>query len=230
MHNGVGSINNFPALTSDRAQVVLGQCADLTLFISYDMEVTGVLGSHEIDGSDYQDWVGQKLEDLVAPDSREKLSLLVDDNSASLDAEGRWRHLNLVKGGEPNLPLLLKFFRFVNEGTAFHMICARDLRPMVEVQKRFQREEMVLRNQIHSSENGYRAPLRSCSKILNFVSNAKLHSTDDVVSEALLNIERLCLVEALTHTDGDEARAAQLLEISVDELAGRLRKLHNSDG
>ncbi len=225
MRNGTGSIEGFPSLTSERAQIVLSQCADLTIAVSFDMQVTGVLGSHDVDAADFQSWVGQNIAELVAPDSREKLRLLTDDNSASLDGEGRWRHLNFLTETGPDLPLLLKFFRFVNEGTAFHMICARDLRPMVNVQNRFQREEMTLRTQLHASDKGSRTPMRSCSKILEIVSKTNGDTVDSAVSDALLNIERLCLLEALTHTNGDEPTAAHLLNISVEELLARLEKL-----
>ena len=216
--------NEFPSFSAERAKIVLQQCADLTIELSQDMDVVSVMGSREVDPTVSNGWIGKSLLELVAPDSRPKLDLLLADNSAYTNGEARWRHLNLQVDGQPNLPLLLKFFRFVNEGTAFQMICARDLRPMVSVQRRFQQEQLNNRTWPGPASSKSSRSVRTCAEIFEIVKSAELVPIDQAVSSALANIERCCVMEALNQMDGDETRAATLLNISVEELKRRIAR------
>ena len=216
--------NEFSSFSAERTKIVLQQCADLIIKLSQDMEVVSVLGSREVDPAVSHGWIGKTISQLVAPDSRKKLDLLLADNSAFTNGEARWRHLNLQVDGQPNLPLLLKFFRFVNEGTAFQMICARDLRPMVSVQRRFQQEQLNNRVWPGPASSKTNRSVRACAEIFEIIKTAEQVPIDQAVSGALANIERCCVMEALNQMDGDETRAAKLLNISIEELKHRIAR------
>lgn len=136
------SPNDFPMpeLSLHQAQVLLMHASDFLMRLSADLRVLKVTCSGDFDRSLVAEWEGRAFDDIVAPDSAMKITRLFSDNSAVQGAEGRWRHLNLKIGAEPNLPVLLKYFRFSEEDAVVNMICARDLRSVLGMQQRFHRE------------------------------------------------------------------------------------------
>jgi len=107
-------------------------------------QVERVFCSYDFNLRNVGQWTGALFRDCVARDSRSKLEYLFDENSARADVNGRWRHLNLYLDGKPKLPLLLKYFSFDDAHGVTRLLCARDLRPLLGMQKRFQREVDLL--------------------------------------------------------------------------------------
>ena len=223
MHKSHDNTVEFPTLSAVQVQLLLGQCADLTLLLSDDFTVVDILGSPEIDGKLFQHWIGQKLENLVSEDSKEKLSLLVEDNAARQTNETRWRHLNFIFNGKPDLPLLLKFFGFEGDGAYHHLICARDLRPMFTIQQRVQRVEKSIFDQRHNGSTSEHRTFEPWNIVAKVIAETGTSRADQEAKLALASIERLCILEALKEAEGNELKAAELLNISIDTLKEKLQ-------
>ncbi|MEM9277652.1 MAG: helix-turn-helix domain-containing protein [Pseudomonadota bacterium] len=223
MHDQTDNTVDFPTLSAIQLQVLLGQCADLTILLSNNLTVTDVLGSPDFDGEILQNWKGQRLETLVARDSLGKLAPLLEDNAATKTNETRWRHLNFVVEGTSDLPLLTKFFRFANEGTAHHLICARNLGPSLDIQQRFMRLEATMLKQNHSKTASTDRSFESWKVVAKVVAEIASPGADKEAMDTLASIEKLCILEALKKSNGNEHKAAQLLNISVNRLRRQLR-------
>ena len=126
------------------AQAILVQSADVTILLDAVFRVERVFCAWDFDTPKIGQWTGEIFSDCVAPDSQSKLQFLFWENSATSASEGRWRHLNMYVDGKPDLPLLLKFFSFDDEHGVTRLLCAQDLRPLLGIQRRFQREVDLL--------------------------------------------------------------------------------------
>ena len=127
-------------IAPEHANFILSQCADVTLILDDDLYVVKALCAFDFDSSAIKNWRKLPFAQLVANDSQPKLEYLFADNCAAPGAKGRWRHLNMKTNTKPDLPLLLKYFCFHDDGGLTQVICARDLRPLLGIQERFQRE------------------------------------------------------------------------------------------
>lgn len=128
----------------EHAQAVLMQCSDVTFLLDAVFRVERVFCAFDFDVQNVAQWTGELFSDCVAPDSQSKLEYVFWENGVLSGGEGRWRHLNLCIDGKPDLPLLLKYFSFDDEHGVTRALCARDLRPLLGMQKRFQREVDLL--------------------------------------------------------------------------------------
>ncbi len=136
--NGDRDIGFF--VSPEHASIVLLQCADVTISLDENLRVERFFCTFDFDASKLRQWVGKRFQQIVAKDSQSKLEHLFADNCASSVGDARWRHLNLRVDGKPRLPLLLKYFCFDDKHGVTQLICARDLRPIIGMQERFQRE------------------------------------------------------------------------------------------
>mgnify|MGYP001792640440 FL=1 len=131
----------------EHAQAILAQSADVTVLLNEVFRVERVFCAWDFDTPRIGQWTGELFSDCVAPDSQTKLQYLFWKNSATSDSDARWRHQNLCVDGKPDLPLLLKYFSLEDEHGVTRLLCARDLRPLLGIQKRFQREVDFLGNE-----------------------------------------------------------------------------------
>lgn len=134
----------FPDISSREVEDIVTQCTDLTLHVSPDQVVAAIYCASKADRVRFEHWVGLTLESIVTKDSTKKLDYLLSDNAASRECEGNWRHLNRRLQNGATIPLLLKYFQFGEAGRYTRLICARDLSPQLQIQKRLQEELMRL--------------------------------------------------------------------------------------
>lgn len=135
---------SFPNVSANDAAVLVVECADITLELSDDWVVRGVHCPSGLASEQFEPWAGQALKEIVSSDSLPKLPLLFGDNSARADSERRWRHLNLTTDTGAVVPFLLKYFMFEGVIGPVHVVCGRDLRPIVDMQNQLQNELIAL--------------------------------------------------------------------------------------
>ena len=215
---------DLPALTAKQSQSLIFQCSDAVLFLSAEMTVMDVASSGDFDPLVLQGWEGAHLKDIIAEDSQTKIGALLNDNSVfSLD-DGRWRHLNFTSGGDADLPLLVKFFRFVHEGTATHLICARDLRPLSNAQRKWQKQQNAMQ-QSYEDQLAILQERPDIDLLLNdMTKRVGTLPLNELVAQALNYVERLCCTEALDRSDGKVEEAAEMLGLSAGTFLARLHQ------
>ena len=135
---------SFPNVSASDAAVLVVECADITLELSIDRVVRGIHCPSGLASEKFEPWAGQALEEIVSSDSLPKVPLLLADNSARADSERRWRHMNLRTTSGAIMPFLMKYFMFEGMIGPVHVVCGRDLRPIVDMQNQLQNELIVL--------------------------------------------------------------------------------------
>ena len=139
---------NLGNLDGAAMESLLGVANDMSLVVD-DQGVVRDLSSQleEVPAEELALWVGQKLSDLVNPDSRSKVLTLLQPNPAvvpkpqanstgalsAVQGPPRWRQINAVLASGRELPLLTAA---VHLGQGRTLICARDLRAMAALQQR----------------------------------------------------------------------------------------------
>jgi len=122
------------AFADDAAADLAANAADLALLI----DQRGVVRDAAFSGEEFSDdesfdaWLGRKWIDLVAEDSRDKVTaLLAAPESGALR---RWRHVNHVRPGGPDLPVSFVTLPAGREG--WTLAIGRDLRAASRMQQR----------------------------------------------------------------------------------------------
>ena len=215
---------DLPALSAQQSQSLAFQCSDIVLNLSPDMVVLDVACSGSVARRSVEGWEGCAFSSLVSTDSQPKIDILLEDNSARRDISGKWRHLNFLSSQNEDLPLLIKFFRFVHEGTSTNLICARDLRPLSEAREQWQNQQTVLQQKYENQVATLEDQLRVDSVINAMIKMVGKQPLENLVSSSLHYIERQCCIEALHRSNGDRDAAATLLGVTVDALQEKLRR------
>ena len=140
MHDDNINGTPFPRVSSNAAKTIVLECSDLTLLLSDDLTVRDVYCSPPLDRALFVNWIGQKIHSVVSKDSTMKLANVISDNAALPSSERVWRHLNFALSTTKDIPLLVKYFAFNEGDNPLHLICARDLSPVLEMQQRVQSE------------------------------------------------------------------------------------------
>ena len=143
-------------LTDIEWRNMLVQSCDLTIELGSDLRVLGIQGAKDLDASVVLAWTGARLDEIVGDDSLAKIDALLADNAADAACEGRWRHLNFNAPDADaiaDIPLLLKCFSFETRAGRRTILCARDLRPMAEIQRVFLEQLRRLEQRLERSES-----------------------------------------------------------------------------
>ncbi len=117
------------------AATLIGAASDITLVIDADGTVRDLVVRNDDLATDLDDspnWIGQKLSNLVALDSRPKAAVLIRE--ATTNVESRWRHLNHMTAGGRSVPVLYCGVQMTGGGRI--VLFGRDLRAMSELQQR----------------------------------------------------------------------------------------------
>lgn len=201
------------------AAALLATSGDVSFLLSQRGEILDVVvpekDKFDVDLRAY--WRGRAFADIVAKDSVDKVISLLNLDEQSTPRRNRWRHLNFVLEDHQDIPLLAKNFRLHTPyGQVLQIVC-RDLRPMTELNARWQNEnrQLLKRAEDQSSID----PLSSSADTL--VGAAPLA---DIMAAAADEVARICIDEALRSSGGDKTAAANLLGITVKELRQRCRK------
>ncbi len=140
------------------AAMLIGASSDITLVLDPDGTVRDLAIRNEELATDLDDsptWVGQKLTNVVALDSRPKVATLLRE--ASTAAESRWRHLNHMTAAGRSVPVLYCGAQIGTGGRI--LLFGRDLRAMSELQQRLVNVQQSLErdyNRMREVETRYR--------------------------------------------------------------------------
>ena len=117
------------------AATLIGASSDITLVLDPDGTVRDLaIRSEELaaDLDDSPTWIGQRLTNVIALDSRPKVATLLRE--ATTSADSRWRHLNHMTAAGRSVPVLYCGIQIGKGGRV--LLFGRDLRAMSELQQR----------------------------------------------------------------------------------------------
>ncbi|MFN3889347.1 MAG: hypothetical protein ACK4MV_03040 [Beijerinckiaceae bacterium] len=195
--------------------------ADVIITLDDNYIVIGVTDPMNIDNLTLWKWTGRKVIDVVSSESVPKLSRILREEAPGDTMSGRWRHINFVDAAGGNLPLLVKYFHLSAGPVTTRLIVGRDLRPIEEVQQRFQKalDEMAPER---ASDRAPAAPPYDPTPDFDELLGRK--PFDEIVDEATQILQRTFFTEALRRANGDSAAAAMLLGLDEAEFLRRLRQ------
>ncbi|MEY1557891.1 helix-turn-helix domain-containing protein [Yoonia sp. R2331] len=202
------------------AAALLASSGDVSILLSERIEVLDVVvpEKKKFDFDLRTKWCGRGLVDIVAKDSAVKIPSLLGLDATPSVASDRWRHLNFMVESDSEIPLLAKSFRVQATFGPVHQIVCRDLRPMTELNARWQAENEKLLKQIAREPAPSAEQFSASASAL--VGAAPLA---DIMAAAADEVARICIAEALRSCRGDEFAAAELLGITRLELRRRKR-------
>jgi len=212
----------LPDLDSRAVELLLGQMADLALFLSPMQDVIAMRAWGSLAEVACADWVGQSFAAILSRDSRSKLESLFSVDSGRTPDIVRWRHVNLVCQGGLSLPVLVKYFE-LGEGTdRVRAMIARDLRPTVDMQARLQRAytEMEAAFESRGSLPGATTGALVVGGMMDSLGHRPL---GQIISETARALETLCVTEAMRRCNDDPEAASRLLGIGADDVRRRVR-------
>lgn len=222
------NFSKFPS--SVLGQVVLAS-SDLCVLVSADNVVEDIMRGGALEGAVGSEWAGKQLKSVVCHEAWHKLDLLWSKQD---EAEPVWRHLNFVQGdGDTDVPLLV---RRIDAGDGRSILVCRDLRPVVQMQQKFTRAMLEMEQSFEDTRwkkdltsNALNKPTVRSVANKGSANLAMEKAITDVghlpLSEILVQtgrvLEDLCIRQACEQCDYDLSKAAELLGMSSDELAGR---------
>ena len=212
-------------------QIVLA-ASDLCLLVSGDKRIVSEVRGGALDALIGQSWVGKDLRSVVCHHVWNKLTLLWSEQS---DVGSLWRHLNFIDDdGGPDIPLLV---RRIDAGSGHSVLVCRDLRPVVDMQQKFNRA-MAEFEQSYEDRNwaqpdqgmGAKATGNDDSTpdidinqaMKDAISDFGRKPLSDIVAQTGRVLEDLCIRHAFERCEYDLSKTADFLGMSSDELAQRV--------
>lgn len=211
---------DVPALESDQLRQLLVAVADVIIMLDDNYVVVGATDPMKIDNVTLLRWTGRRLVDLVAPESVEKISGMLREDSRAAQSSDRWRHVNFLDAAGRNLPLLVKYFELATGPVTTRLLVGRDLRPVQEAQKRVQRALADL-DARHGARRRAQHALDASVDLNELIGRKPF---DEIVVEATGILARAFFSEALKRTGGDRSAAARLLGLPESDFLERLAK------
>lgn len=218
---GVGP-SQLPGLDSETVENIVGQMADLVLFLSPLQDIVAMRAWGALADVACPDWVGRSFAEVLSRESRSKLAAIFAADAAATQDPLRWRHVNLTCDSAESLPVLIKYFELGEGAERVRVIVARDLRPTVAMQARLHRAytEMEAAFESRGTLTGASSGALVVGGMLESLGHRPL---GQIVAETVRALETLCITEALRRTDEDPDAAALLLGVSTDEILRRAR-------
>jgi hypothetical protein len=213
---------HLPGLAPGAVEALLGQMADLVLFLSPMQDIIALRAWGALAEVVCPDWVGRSFAAIVSRDSRPKLAMLFADDAARAADSLRWRHVNLLCDHGPALPVLVKFFDLGEAPDRVPVIIARDLRPTVDMQARLQRAYTDMEAAFESRIMPQGTPTGALV-VGGMMDSIGQRPLGQIVSETARALEQLCIAEAMRRSDDDPETAARLLGIPSVEVRRRAR-------
>jgi hypothetical protein len=210
-----------PLLDRQQLQELLVSVADIIVMLDDDYVISGVTDPMNLDNLTLWNWIGRKVVDVTAPDSLPKLSRLLREEGFAGPASDRWRHINFLDAAGGNVPLLVKYFHIAAGPVTTRLLIGRDLRPMEEVQQRFQKALDEFQTRPEPECMATQAAYNASSDVDDLIGRKPF---DQIVMEATDILQRTFFAEALKRAHGDTAAAARLLCLDEADFLARLRK------
>ncbi len=166
------------AFANAEAADLAANAADITLIIDKKGVIRdAALPGDDFEPSDYVDWVGHKWIDLVRVDSTEKVTALL--SSPGEAGERRWRQVNHVRAGEPDLPL--RVFSLSASKPGWTIVIGRDMRSVSRMQQRLLDAQQSMEREyarVREAETRFRLLFQIASEGVVVLSGANFKVTD----------------------------------------------------
>lgn len=203
---------------------------DLVLLLDLDDRVSEALHDGVFEPGDVHQWIGQGLLDIVSPDTRPKVPLLLANDAARDGADDRWRHINLIGACGSVIPVLARFMRWSDPSRCTRTLICRDLRASRDLNQR----HMMAHREIEQTVLDLRDALRqkdlemtrmrlASVDVQSLVDQIRQGGFDQVIQQASQLLRRQCLQALLDLAHGDPVLAARLAGMDPKSWAERLR-------
>lgn len=174
------------AFPDEAAADLAANAADLALLIDKRGVIRDVACSgDEFESDELEGWVGKKWLDLVTTDSKDKVAQLLDPDT--LKRPRRWRHVNHVCPGEPDLPV--RYFTLPSGREGWTLAIGRDLRAAHSMQQRLIEAQRSMErdySRVREAETRFRLLFQLASKGVLIVDGDSFKITDVNPSAARL--------------------------------------------
>ena len=173
-------------LDAERAAQLVATASDLALVLDGNGLVLEVLSNdRELRKAGTRDWRGRQWGDVVNADSRDKVAEMLRDAQVSAPIAPRWRQVNLVVTGGPDLPVLFAatLASEATRGPAERQVVAfgRDLRPNVDLQHRLIDSQQSMERdhwRFREAETRYRSLFQATDDAVLIVDGTDLKVTE----------------------------------------------------
>jgi len=173
-------------LDAERAAQLVATASDLALVLDGNGMVLEVLSNdRELRKAGTRDWRGRRWGDVVNDDSRDKVAEMLRDAQVSAPIAPRWRQVNLLVKGSPDLPLLFAatLASTPSDDVAERQVVAfgRDLRPNVDLQRRLIDAQQSMERdhwRFREAETRYRSLFQATDDAVLIVDGADLKVTE----------------------------------------------------
>jgi transcriptional regulator PpsR len=162
---------------SDAATVgaIIATASDIALVIDPEDRLEDfAIGAEGLDGSEFADWVGRPIEDLVNVESRQKVRDLVRE--ARKGQPPRWREINHpMRNGRDDLPV--RYCAVPADTRGRVMLLGRDLRPVAALQRRLVTAQQSIERdyaRLLQTDTQYRMLFQSATEAFLIVDSVSL--------------------------------------------------------
>lgn len=207
---------SIPGLGPSKVGAVLSQMVDMVMFLSPMQDIQEVRSWGALADFRCDAWEGESFASVLAPDSRSKLAGILETDAAQAPETVRWRHVNLRCPDGDTLPVLVKFLVLGEAEDRVRLVVARDLRPTITMQTRFQRACIEMENALANQTPQAAGP--GGVVVGQMLSSVGTRPLPQIVAETVRVLERMCVTEALRRAEGDAGDAAAMLGIDEDAL------------
>lgn len=220
----------WPALDAHWVRRWVQKTQDLVLMLDAHDRISGVLHDGAFGDTDAHHWVGQALLDVVSPDTRPKLPLLLANDTARDEADDRWRHINLLALNGKALPVLARYMRLPDAAHPTRVVICRDLRATQDLNQRhlaafreIEQTVLDLRDRLAQKELEMSRMREASIDVQRLIDQIKQGGFDPVIQQASRLLQRQCLQALLELAQGDPAQAARLAGIDPQTWLERVR-------
>ena len=214
--------SRLPGLDPETVDIVMGQMADLVLFLSPLQDIIALRAWGVVAEAVCPAWVGRSFAEVLSQESRGKLPAIFAADAATSADPLRWRHVNLSCPEAAPLPVLVKYFELGQGPRRVRLIVGRDLRPTMILQARLQRAYTEMEAAFENRASV--VPDISCARVIDgMFESLGRRSLGQILTETTEALETLCISEALRRTGDDVEAAAQLLGVTSDTVRSRTR-------
>ena len=207
------------SLDADRATQLVATASDLALVLDGSGLVLEVLSNdRDLRKTGTRDWRGRRWGEIVNLDSRDKVAEMLRDAQVTAPIAPRWRQVNLLVKGGPDLPVLFAatLASAPAESAARRQVVAfgRDLRPHVDLQRRLIDSQQSMERdhwRFREAETRYRSLFQATDDAVLIVDGADLKVTEaNPASLALCHSVKARVVGATLASLFDPAAAEAL--------------------
>lgn len=216
----------WPELDAQWVRRWVQKTQDLVLVLDANDRIAGALHDGVFADVDVHHWIGQALLDVVSPDTRPKVPMLLANDTARDEADDRWRHLNLLALDGTALPILARYMRLPDPTPPTRAVICRDLRATQDLNQRhlmafreIEQTVLNLRDSLQQKELEMARLRETAIDVQRLVEQIKKGGFDQVIRQATHLVQRQCLQALLDQALGNPAQAARLAGIDPQTWA-----------